>query len=548
MASGESDRSELDRRIEALANEDSILDPEAAVGLLREFPEATLAQLKELWKISVGQSAAILGLRSNGDESPRLQKWQELWNALADSLQTAMQSPGTGDDFNEALAKYRESVTAARVSVPFRAAVIRLEGSLARQRALLGFHYDDDENAYRTRERALSDRLCAAVATDEQRAEVAREILATVQQYREAFLGKVDTLTADIEGELAACGRFVSLFSPQNYGEVHRWYALTARLVPARQHAVRQIHDGLEWDCLVPLECLEGRLRVSEVEGKSTLCLTEDATARFQGHVDGARRLTELSANVEEELREERGELARQLIGEESPTEKDSEETGKRPATEGKRRRHPLENRPWFRFFRLCMWGTGVVFVLSALTLGWAFEEVLAGGTFVGLVLLAIRGAVLYVALGRLTLYERPNSGFIDLDLLEAEMAERSEEGPEGRAEDYLADLRRRYGRRAPEPAVREFIDKNLNRVRAEKKRLLRAADREGKTVNISALRENVIENLDHLSPSARGEAVAQAERMLLRLEVKHGPEIPVSVLSDEADAADERVRESERV
>jgi hypothetical protein len=127
-------------------------------------------------------------------------------------------------------------------------------------------------------------------------------------------------------------------------------------------------------------------------------------------------------------------------------------------------------------------------------------------------------------------------------------MLDRSPEDGGDRTEDYFADLRRRYGRRVPEPVVREFLDKRLARVRAEKKKILTTADREGKTINIDGLRQGMTENLSEMSPSAREYAMSVIDRTLLRLEVKHGPEIPVTAVSEEADLADERVRKAEEV
>ena len=145
-----------------------------------------------------------------------------------------------------------------------------------------------------------------------------------------------------------------------------------------------------------------------------------------------------------------------------------------------------------------------------------------------GAILIGIRMLVLYVVLGRPTLYERRGSGFIDLDMLEQEVVDADAE--------FLSELRKRYGRRAPEAVVRAFIDRKLANTRAEKQRILAAADRGGKAISIEALRKSMRDSVAALPADQRDASINAMELLLLRLEVKYGSEIPLLAANELAD------------
>ena len=86
---------------------------------------------------------------------------------------------------------------------------------------------------------------------------------------------------------------------------------------------------------------------------------------------------------------------------------------------------------------------------------------------------------------------------------------------------------------------ARAFLDRELSSVRSEKKRILAEADREGETVNVESLRASLTASQEQASEAERNENALFFDRYLLRLEVKYGPEIPVSVVDHEADALD---------
>jgi hypothetical protein len=157
-------------------------------------------------------------------------------------------------------------------------------------------------------------------------------------------------------------------------------------------------------------------------------------------------------------------------------------------------------------------------------------------------VLYAIKAAVFYVVLGRTTLHEPAGSGFIDLDMFEQEMFERADGSANdgsGNANDEfqraIREFRTRYGARVPVQVIQTFVRNRLSSIQKEKKRILTDADRQGKTISVDSLGASIMA----AQPSGvdRDDYLLSCERLLVRLEVKHGPEIPVSVVDEEADA-----------
>lgn len=153
-------------------------------------------------------------------------------------------------------------------------------------------------------------------------------------------------------------------------------------------------------------------------------------------------------------------------------------------------------------------------------------------GTAIGVVLfIGVKSAVLFVVLGRTTLHERPGSGFIDLDEFRQEMLVR------GSLDDSMSaefdKLRERYGRRIPAPILQGWLDRSLSDLRDEKRTVIADADRQGTTISVDSLRRTLLARSE-----ATDEYLAYCDELLLRLEVEHGPEIPLSVVSEIADSA----------
>jgi hypothetical protein len=71
---------------------------------------------------------------------------------------------------------------------------------------------------------------------------------------------------------------------------------------------------------------------------------------------------------------------------------------------------------------------------------------------------------------------------------------------------------------------------------RSEKRRIIAAADREGKAIKIDELRKTIRESLAQLPEPEQDAATNAMELLLLRLEVKHGQDIPVLAANEELD------------
>jgi hypothetical protein len=111
--------------------------------------------------------------------------------------------------------------------------------------------------------------------------------------------------------------------------------------------------------------------------------------------------------------------------------------------------------------------------------------------------------------------------------------------GPEAttnpETERSLKALRVRYGRRVPTLAVQAWADKGLAEAQAKKRNAIADLSKDNLTINVGSLRATVMSS--HRSGSAASDYQAQCEIMLLRLEVEHGPEIPISVVAALADS-----------
>jgi hypothetical protein len=441
----------------------------------------------------------------------------------------------TRDDPDAATFRLGEDITAA---------MRRLEASLSLQWNFLVFHHSPEENAYRQKETELGNLIASDTAGEQARVDAAQQVLSEVERYRKIYLTRLESLTSKIDQQLADCARFLPSYAPNDFPELHLWSDLTHRLVSARRAAVSYIVSGLEWDCVLPADVISGGLRTAVVDGQETVVMSEAATERVHRFAELAGSLREQSSDVEKEVGDERASLAQTLIGDEPAASPENATTRPASVVVTRPRQHPIQRRPWYRFGRLCWWAAAAIALLIDLLAADTFFGFVAIALVCAAVLFGIRSAVLYVTLGRPTLFERPGSGLLDLDEIEQELLSRDEDFE---VSDF-AELRRRYGRRAPATLAKEFVDKRLARARAEKKKILANADREGKTISVEALRASMMERMGNdWTPSTQAQYVNHIEQFLLRLEVRYGAEIPVSVVSEEVDLAEERAREAER-
>lgn len=517
--------------IDALAGEVSLQDPDRLIALLASSTTATAIQLRRLWEIAVAQSTIADVQRASGEGAPRLDEWQRGWSAAADLLRNTMVESTGGEAIAEALSTYWEESRAVGAFPPFALRVRRLEGLLRRQRGVIGFHWADEENAYRTRERQLSQRLSAPDTRDEDRLSAATQLLEEIRRYEAVYVPKLDAVAVEVSKAFSDSEHFLSLFSHRRHPEVHRWHNLTRDLIAARSAAVKYVRHALQFDALIPNAVIERNMSVEVVDGKTTPMLTGEAPARFRQFADQSVLLAAQSAQKEQELEAEWLSLVRAVIGEQDlPTPKGPEPKRDRAAG-AQKRSHPIERKAWYRLATICWWGVLVMWSAFSLLVSATWSLFLIVGLVGVGVLYAVRAALFYVVLGRATLYERPGSPFVDLDMFEQQLFEETD----GNATDELQELRKRYGARVPVEVMQTFIRMRLSSVQKDRQRILADADRGGKTISVESLRASMLKGQP--SGAERDDYLLFFELLLLRLEVRHGPEIPVSVVAEETDA-----------
>ena len=521
--------SDFDEDIVALESSTDIADPDLLVALLQKYPQATATQVKRLWEVAVAQSALAEVQVANADKSLQTRHRLEVWTASASALRDSL-VPIVGAENEHTLKTYRDESRAVK-AFPFLAARARyLETALDCQRSLIGFHYDEKENSYKQQEAEISARVSADSTSQAERVVAAKEIIAALDRYRAIYAPTLEKATSAVDQAFARCGPFVPLFSKENHPEVARWYELTQQLIAARKAAVANVMHSIEWDRVLPEAVMGGAFKTMIVDGKSTLVLDEKTTARVKEFAEGAASLIEQSATVEQQLAEERAQLVGHLIGEDPQVATPPTDS---PRAKPKVHRHPLENRAWFRLAKISWWSAAAIALILSILVADTFASFTIFVLVFGGVLFAVRTAVLYVVVGRPTLYERAGSGFVDLDMLEQELST----SPDGwQPPEAFLELKRRYGRRAPADVVKALIDRELARTRNEKHRVLAAADREGKAIRIDELRKNMRESFAHLPEPEQDAATNAMELLLLRLEVKHGRDIPLLVANEELD------------
>jgi hypothetical protein len=536
--------SEFDAAIDKLAGETSLQDPDRLTALLSANTHVTPTQLRRLWEISVFQSAVADVQRASGDETFLLRERQRGWTRGAEALRTALAETMAGDTVDAALTTYCEETRAVQAYAPFALRVRHLEGLLRRQRSLIGFHWADEQNAYRAREREFSERLCAPEGSHGDRLTAANRLLEEIGRYEAVYLPKLDAIAAEAAEAFSECERFVALFSRQHHPEVHRWHNLTRDLLTARRAAITHIRHRLQFDALFPKDVIEGHVKEVVVDGKATPVLSEAATVRFKQFVEEEKSLVAQSVQKEQETEAERLSLQQTLREEEKPTLKPPEPEGP-PHPSPHQPSHPIEMKAWYRLAKLCWWGVFAIWSAFSLLVSVAWPQFLIAGLAGVVVLYAIKAGVFYVVLGRTTLHERAGSGFVDLEMFEKEMFELGENGSiedsgnvNEEFQQAIREFRTRYGQRVPAEVIRTFVRNRLSSLQRAKKRVLSDADRQGKTISVESLRASVM----GAQPSGvdRNEYLLSCERSLLRLEVKHGPAIPVSAVAEVADALSE--------
>ena len=155
-------------------------------------------------------------------------EWHPGWVAAQDVLRNALTDNVGADTLQAKLESYIDERRAMTAHLPFVKFVRQLESLFAREQSLMGFHFADDENAYRQREARLGERLSAPGTSADERISVAREILNERARYQSIYLPRLDAVGVDVTKAFGRCEALLTFFSERTRPEVHRWHALTA--------------------------------------------------------------------------------------------------------------------------------------------------------------------------------------------------------------------------------------------------------------------------------------------------------------------------------
>lgn len=508
-------------RAAAIQLSDRLEDPQELRDLLiSRGDDISASELRVLWETAAAQKAQGEVLIADGDANPQSAERLLAWSSSESVLNSALRANVKSDELSQALHDWYVGQRGSRALPLLAPRIRRLESLLNRQQAIFHFHYTDDgSNDYKLQEQRLSAIVAAIETAHADRVETAKAIVTANQRYKSIIFNRLTPLSSEVESTFEKCRPLVEVCDAALFPELHRWRELTSQVVLSRKKAALHLATSLELDTVIPNDVLSRPIPAKEGE---ELCLSQEASDEMRSL--GASLLDLLDAGVRVELRikEERQSLVEKLVPS-SEIEKAKPDGDSRIT---RVTRHPIERKAWFRAGKVVWWTSIASGCLLAGVIAPSLGEFVGASLVVVAIMLGLRSLFYYIALGRPTLFEKPNSEFVDLEVLEQTLIEAGNEVDSSKFEN----LRSRFGSRVPRQAMRAFIETQMSKSKAKKQEVLREADRTGSTVSIESLR-------DRLEGSASEVSSAWIESWLLRLEVKHGATIPISIADAELDA-----------
>ena len=489
-----------------------------------------LKEVERLWHVTVTQSARTTVRAAVGDGQSA--EWQPGWAQFEASLREQIACTIGKPEAPQVLEAVLVSTRASEAMPLFLENMRVLETSLLRLRTVLAFHWSDEDNAYRREENRLSGTVSRPTLDLDRRRSLAQQILAANTRYAEIYLPTLEALRSEVNERWNRCEALSAFFPASEWPEVEQWVALARKAVRSRLAGAEMAEIGLEMDVILPQEVASGDIRIETVDGKTTEVLSKEATARMKEH---AQRMQEFIAAVQEEDDAPRRALAAKLLGEPLATDATTERPETTPPpTIQQQRYNPIQRSAWFRLGQIVWWSGLALWVLGVSAITNDAQSWIVGCAIGAALFLALKSAVFFIVLGRPTLHERPGSGFIDLD----EFRHRQEMLAKGSLDDAMSgeleEIRRSHGRRVPAGIMKSWADRRLSEARDKKQQVIADADRRGTTINVNSLRRSLL-----AQGNRSDDYLAHCDQLLLRLEVEYGPEIPVSVVSELADAAE---------
>lgn len=412
----------------------------------------------------------------------------------------------------------------------------------------IAFHQDDVNNDYRVQERRLSGLMLDKTIPDDQHLEYARAIIALNLTYKESFIRSLQNLNESIERGLRAFEQMLSAAPKQTAdlqktaSDMEKWLRLSKELQNARGMATDGIIQQAEFDKFIPMIVVQNN-------GRSDMTLSAEESKRFEGGLVYAALIKTAYEN-DQKIQHERKPLTAQLLpaetGAKAPTQ-----TSVRPQ-QASRPVHPLEGKAWFRFLKVtyvALWiaSLGMLGLLAYGTNN--FSLVAVGAVIVVIVLIALRKVFYYIVLGRTTAKEKPGKGFSDLEDLRNDFATVQANNPDVYREvvaPFFDAWKLQYGRRIPVQAVDlllQRVEREMNEIKEKKQKIIDKAAREGRTIDISKLRENLDRTKVEFKGPDRQQYIRQLDEFVMSLEAKYGTAIPVDEASKLLDQLEEDIR-----
>ena len=332
--------------------------------------------------------------------------------------------------------------------------------------------------------------------------------------------------------------------------DLRRWLSLSKELLAARLAATRTIRMRVECDRYLPNIIIRN-------QGKADVTLTAEESAEFQGTLAEVSVTLEQSFNDNTRIEGERVSLSKQLFSDDAAADSSSTPAQQaQPDTNAIKPLHPLEGKTWFRLVKVlyvCLWALVVGLCLLIGISGENVASALITGVVATAILILLRKGFYYVALGRTTVAERPGTGYLDWDELNASFEQLRATYPDmykSAVEPFLTSWKQQYGRRVPVhayEALRKRAAAELEQLRSKKQQVIDDAAKRGATIEISSLRERMEKTKAEYQGPDRAAHVRAIDVWIMQLEATYGTSIPVDDASRLVDELEQRIQEEEK-
>lgn len=429
----------------------------------------------------------------------------------------------------------------------------KLEEKFVQQFDRIAFHQNDTQNEYRVQEKRMSQLMLEKTISDEKHLEYAQKILALADSYKQGFLRSLTQLNDEIALELIEFRDLLRTVPKETAGSIkatsdmERWLDLSQELHLARLGATKFVNGQNEFDTFLPTIVVKNN-------GRSDVTLSPEDSKYVQTWAVSAASMNECYNN-NQRIQLEREPLTKRLLSAtDNVAASQPQPSVKTPPTP--KVIHPLEGKAWFRSLKvvyILLWIVGLG--MSAM-LGYGsndFSAFLIGAAIVALVLFVAKKVLYYVVLGRTTAHEQPGKGFTDLEELRNSFASVQANSPDVYQEvvtPFLESWKTQYGRRIPAEAImllHERVTQELSSIREKKQKIIDKAAREGATIGIAGLRQNLERAKAEYKGLDREQYNRQLDNFVMSLEAKFGSTIPIEEAEKLHDKLGEEIREAER-